>query len=92
MLSVLVLWIWAAYRSHPLAPSMLVAIGASIAAAATKLPGADLLRPVGLDPDSAYHLAQIVGIALLYVAITGVARGRAGAWNDRLRHETAGSG
>jgi hypothetical protein len=68
---VLVLWILADYHGHPLAPAVLVAIGASIAAAAVKLPSADVLRPVGLDPDSTYHLAQLVGIALLFAAITG---------------------
>jgi hypothetical protein len=90
MLSVLVLWILAAHRGHPLAPAVLVAIGASIAAAAVKLPSADVLRPVGLDPDSTYHLGQLVGIALLFAAITGVARERDGAWDERLRHQVAG--
>jgi Family of unknown function (DUF6962) len=89
MLSVLVLWIWAARRGHPLAPATLVAIGASIAAAAVKLPNADLLRSAGLDPDSAYHLAQLVGIALLYLAVTGSAGDRAEAWGDGLRHGAA---
>jgi hypothetical protein len=91
MLSVLVLWTWAAYDKHPLAPSMLVAIGASIAAAGAKLPAADLLRPLRLDPDSAYHLAQIAGIVLLYVAITGVAGDKVEPWSDRLHHEAAGT-
>jgi hypothetical protein len=83
MLSVLVLWVWAAYRGHPLGPAMLVAIGASIAAAAVKLPSADVLRPVGLDPDSTYHLGQLVGIALLFAAVTGTAR--AGSVSDFAR-------
>jgi hypothetical protein len=87
MLSVLVLWIWAARRGHPLAPATLLAIAASIAAAAVKLPNADLLRSAGLDPDSAYHLAQLGGIALLYLAVSG---NRAEAWGERLPHGAAG--
>ena len=71
--SVLGLWTWALLRQHPMARPILVAIGASIAAAMFRLvPGASAL--VGLDPDSAYHLAQIVGIVLLFHA---VARSRA---------------
>lgn len=83
MLSVLVLWVWAARRGHPLGQPMLVAIAASIAAALVKLPDADPLRSVGLDPSSAYHLAQIAGIVLMYVAVSGRAgRERAGtAWS-----------
>lgn len=71
MLSVLALWVWAAYRRHPLAPAVLLAIVASGAAAATKALNPDLVRPVGLDPTSACHLAQIVGAVLLYVAVSG---------------------
>lgn len=74
MASVLALWLWAAYRHHPLALPMLLAIAASAAAAAANLPRADLLRPVGLDPTSVYHLAQIAGIVLLYLAVSGLAR------------------
>jgi hypothetical protein len=70
MASVLALWLWAAYRRHPLAVRMLFAIGASGAAALANLTSADLLRPVGLDPASLYHLTQIVGILLLYLAIS----------------------
>jgi hypothetical protein len=67
---VLALWIGAAVRRHPLARPMLVAIGASVAAATFRLvPGAAGL--LGLDPDSAYHLAQIVGIVLLFHAVAG---------------------
>jgi hypothetical protein len=71
MASVLVLWSWAGLRGHPLAPTMLLAITASGAAAAVKLVSADVLRPVGLDPTSLYHLAQIVGLVLLYLAVSG---------------------
>ena len=90
MLSVLALWVWAAYRRHPLGRAMLVAIGASVAAAVVKVPDAGFLRPMGLDPDSTYHLAQIAGLALLFVAITGAAREGAGAWHGHLQHDAAG--
>ena len=69
MASILVLWIWAAYRGHPRAPTMLLAITASGAAAFTKLAGADLL---GLDATSLYHLAQIPGLLLLFAAVGGL--------------------
>jgi hypothetical protein len=47
---------------------MLVAIGATIAAAMLRLvPGAAALT--GLDPDSGYHLGQIAGMVLLYHAV-----------------------
>src|SRR3954449_12915107 len=68
--SVLGLWVWAAAHRHPKARPMLIAIGASIAAAMFRLvPGAAGL--VGLDPNSAYHLAQIVGMVLLFHAVAG---------------------
>lgn len=67
---VLGLWAWALLRGHPLARPMLVAIGVSIAAALFRLvPGAAAL--LRLDPDSAYHLGQIVGMVLLYAAVAG---------------------
>ncbi len=75
MASVLGLWIWAWRRHHPMGRPMLVAIGASIAAAMLRLvPGAAALA--GLDPDSGYHLGQIVGMVLLYHAIASTS-GRA---------------
>jgi hypothetical protein len=68
MASVIGLWAWALTRRHPLAGRMLVAIGVSIAAALFRLvPGAAAL--VGTDPDSAYHVGQIVGMVLLYRAV-----------------------
>ena len=70
MASVIGLWAWARWRSHPLAGRMLVAIGVSIGAALFRLvPGAAAL--VGTDPDSAYHLGQIVGMLLLFRAVAG---------------------
>jgi hypothetical protein len=69
--SVLGLWIWAWMRHDPAGRPMLVAIGASIAAGLLRLvPGAAAV--VGLDPDSAYHLGQIVGMVLLFHAVAGV--------------------
>ncbi|MGX7679721.1 DUF6962 family protein [Jatrophihabitans sp. DSM 45814] len=69
MLSVLVLWAWAAYQRNPMAPMALLAIAASMAAAGTKALNRHDLRPLHLDPTSAYHLAQIVGTVLLYAAV-----------------------
>jgi hypothetical protein len=67
---VLGLWVWAAAHGHPKARPMLIAIGASIAAAMFRLvPGLSGL--VGLEPDSAYHLGQIVGMVLLFTAAAG---------------------
>jgi hypothetical protein len=78
MASVIGLWIWAAVRGHPLSRRMLVAIGVSIAAAMFRLiPGAAAV--IGLDPDSAYHLGQIVGVLLLYRAVAGSWPGREAA-------------
>ncbi|GIF73619.1 hypothetical protein Asi02nite_31370 [Asanoa siamensis] len=65
------LWAWAARHRHPLALPVLIAIVASGAAAGTKVISADLSP---LDGDSLYHLAQIVGIVLLYRAIAPTRR------------------
>jgi hypothetical protein len=70
MASVIGLWAWALARRHPMAPQMLVAIGVSIGAAMFRLiPGAAAL--VGMDPDSAYHVGQVVGMLLLFRAVLG---------------------
>jgi hypothetical protein len=69
MLSVLGLWVWAAWHDHPLARPVLVAVLASGAAAGMKAIPPDIIGLVGLDATSAYHLAQIVGMVLLYRAI-----------------------
>src|SRR5919198_2826241 len=74
MLSVLALWIWAAALRNPLAPSILVAIAASIAASGAKALSPSVLGPLRLDPTSAYHLAQIVGTVLLFLAVRGQLR------------------
>jgi hypothetical protein len=69
MLSVLVLWGWAAWRRHPTAPPMMLAILASGGAAGIKAVDPDVTARVALDPVSVYHLAQIVGTVLLYDAV-----------------------
>jgi hypothetical protein len=72
MASVIALWIWAWTRHHPASRRMLVAIAVSIAAGLLRLvPGA--ASAVGLDGDSAYHLAQIPGMVLLFYAVSGAA-------------------
>lgn len=70
MISVLVLWGWAALHGNPLAPAVLLALLASGAAAGTKVIPPDITGLIGLDPTSTYHLAQIVGMVLLYRAIS----------------------
>jgi hypothetical protein len=70
---VLGLWSWAWLRRHPLSRPMLVAIGVSIAAAMFRLiPAAAAV--VRLDPDSAYHLGQIAGMVLLFLAVARTRR------------------
>ena len=71
MLSVLILWGWAAIRGHPLARPVLIALLASGAAGSTQALSPDVTDRVGLDPTSVYHLAQIVGMVLLYLAVSG---------------------
>lgn len=78
MLSVLGLWIVAARRDHPRARPVLAAVVASGAAAAVKAIPAGITGRVGLDPTSAYHLAQIVGMALLFRAVRHPAADRTG--------------
>ena len=64
------LWAWAARHRNPLALPVLVAIVASAAAAGTKAISDNLTSAVYLDGDSLYHLAQIIGIVLLYRAVS----------------------
>jgi hypothetical protein len=69
MLSVLTLWGWAAWRRHPMAPAMVLAIVTSGGAAGLKALSPRMTEAVGLDPTSIYHLAQILGTVLLYDAV-----------------------
>ncbi|HEU5157873.1 MAG TPA: hypothetical protein VFU43_12830 [Streptosporangiaceae bacterium] len=71
MISVLILWGWAAMRRHPLARPVLIAIFASGIAGAAQGLSPDVTDHVGLDPTSVYHLAQVVGMVLLYLAVRG---------------------
>ena len=59
MISVLGLWAYAAVHDHPMARPVLAAVSASAAAAVAKVVPAEVTARVGLDPTSAYHLAQI---------------------------------
>lgn len=84
MACVLALWIWAWQRRHPAGRPMLVAIAVSIVAALLRLvPGA--AAALRLDPDSAYHLGQLVGIVLLFAAVA-----RAGRRSEAPAPDTAG--
>jgi hypothetical protein len=70
MVAILVLWGLAMHRGHPRAPAMLVALGASVVAGCIRGLPAHVTDTVGLDPTSLYHLAQIPGVVLLYVALS----------------------
>lgn len=70
MICILALWGWAARRRHPMAGPVIIALVASGAAAATKALDPGVTGRVALDPTSVYHLAQIVGMVLLYLAIS----------------------
>lgn len=70
MACILVLWGWAALHRHPLARPVLLGVLASGAAGAVQALSPAVTAWVGLDPTSSYHLAQIVGMALVYRAAT----------------------
>ena len=69
MLTIIVLWGIALRRGHPRAPAMLLALSASAAAGCVRALPADITEVVRLDPISLYHLAQIPGMILLYMAL-----------------------
>jgi hypothetical protein len=69
MLAILGLWFTAAARGMPLARQVCVALVASGAAAAFRAMPEEWTEIVGLDPISAYHLAQIPGLVLLARAL-----------------------
>lgn len=79
MLAVLAIWAIGIRRGHPRARMVALAIAASGAAAAVRAAPADVVAPTGLDPTSLYHLAQIPGVVLLYLAATGPRPERAAA-------------
>jgi hypothetical protein len=67
---VIALWVLAAHRRQPMALPVLAAILASGAAAGTRALSPAVTAHLGLDPTSIYHLAQIVGMVLLYRAVS----------------------
>lgn len=69
MIAILGLWGRALRDHHPLAVPVIVAILASGAAAGVRALPEDVTGLVGLDPTSLYHLAQIPGLVLLYLAL-----------------------
>lgn len=69
MITILALWGSAAARGMPLARPVCLALLASGAAAGFRAMPASWTEVVGLDPTSAYHLAQIPGIVLLALAL-----------------------
>jgi hypothetical protein len=71
MIAILGLWGRALKERHPLAIPVLVAIVASGAAAAVRPLPDSATDLTGLDPTSLYHLAQIPGMVLLYLAAAG---------------------
>jgi hypothetical protein len=70
MLSVLALWGWALLHDHPMARPVVAAVLAMGAAAGAQALSPSVTGLIGLDPTSAYHLAQIVGMVLLYRAVS----------------------
>jgi hypothetical protein len=79
MVAILVLWEIARRRGHPRARAMAWALGASVLAGCTRALPADVADLVRLDPTSLYHLAQIPGMVLLYIALVPAARSKAQA-------------
>jgi hypothetical protein len=71
MLAILGLWFWAAAQGLPLARPVCAALVASAAAATFRAMPAEWTEAVGLDPISAYHLAQIPGLLILAWALMG---------------------
>jgi hypothetical protein len=70
MVTILALWGLALRRGHPRAPAMLLALGASVLAGGVRALPNDVSAIVGLDPTSLYHLVQIPGMVLLYMALS----------------------
>jgi hypothetical protein len=71
MLAVLGLWGYALHERHPLAAPVILALAASMAAAGVRALPSDLAEHLLLDPTSLYHLAQVPGMVLLYLALAG---------------------
>jgi Family of unknown function (DUF6962) len=77
MIAILGLWGKALRERNPMAVPVIVAIVASGAAAALRALPATVTDLVGLDPTSLYHLAQIPGMLLLYLAVAAAPERRA---------------
>lgn len=76
MATILGLWLYAAWKGHPMGAPMAVAISANaIAGVVFALPPA-VTGPTGLDSTALSHLAQIPGMVLLYRAVARGARAR----------------
>lgn len=75
MALILILWVRAYRDGHAMAPRILVAFIVSAAAAiAQGLPESATRTATGLDPVSVYHLAQIPGIVMMYLALVATVR------------------
>jgi hypothetical protein len=68
MAGVIALWLRALARRQPGAELGILAVALSATAAAAEAIPKERLARVGLDPDAAYHLAQIPGVAVLALA------------------------
>jgi hypothetical protein len=83
MAAVLSLWGLALHEGHPRARAVIIAIAASMGAAILRaIPWGDL--PLGLDGNAVYHLAQIPGVILLYLAVRDPAPAHAPAPSSRI--------
>ncbi len=67
-LATVALWLRALSRRHPRAPAVLLAMVVSGLAALARV-GAEAADAAALHPDGVYHLAQIPGVVLLYLAV-----------------------
>ncbi|MGD9694327.1 MAG: hypothetical protein AB7V42_01545 [Thermoleophilia bacterium] len=91
MIAVLVLWGTALRERHPLAPAVTCALAASAAAAAARAIPGDVTDRIGLDPTSLYHLAQIPGLVILFLALALPQRARPGAPRPPAARSAAGA-
>ncbi len=96
MVTILVLWAVALERGHPRAPGMIVALGASMVAGATRALPAHVTQLVQLDPVSVYHLAQIFAMVLLWAVLVADPSADQARWRSKKapmrRHASAADG
>ncbi len=74
MIMVVLLWLHAWRLEQPGAALVLVAIGASVLAAVVRGSSAHVTLGWEFDTNALYHLAQMPGIILLYVAVRRLGR------------------